>query len=59
MIHLLEDAYDPESFRKNGHQLVDLLADYLKGARSDSNLRVLPWKSPEDMVVKWKTLFSH
>jgi len=59
MTHLLEDAYDPESFRKNGHQLVDLLADYLKGARSDSNLRVLPWKSPEDMVVKWKTLFSH
>lgn len=58
MTHLLEDAYDPESFRKNGHQLVDLLADYLTAARNDSNLRVLPWKSPEDMVAKWKNDLS-
>lgn len=58
MTRLLEEAYNPESFRKNGHQLVDLLADYLFDTRKNSKLRVLPWKSPEDMAAKWKTDFS-
>jgi L-2,4-diaminobutyrate decarboxylase len=58
MTRLIEEAYNPESFRKNGHQLVDLLADYLVDTRKNSKLRVLPWKSPEDMAAQWKTDFS-
>jgi len=28
---LTVDPYDPEAFRRNGHAVIDLLADYLDG----------------------------
>ncbi|MGE5340049.1 MAG: pyridoxal phosphate-dependent decarboxylase family protein [Candidatus Omnitrophota bacterium] len=52
MNELLNDVFDPESFRKNGHQLVDLLADYLLKARNGGDFPVLPWKAPEEMEAR-------
>ena len=46
-------AFDPEAFRKEGHLLVDNLAEYLKKAFSDNEMAVLPWKTPEDMVSQF------
>ncbi len=44
----LQRAYDPEAFRQQGHQLVDLLADYLVEVLSaSSGLPVNNWQTPE------------
>ncbi len=51
MTDLLKKAYDPELFRKEGHKIVDLLADYLKNCfQREENLQVLPWKEPQKML---------
>lgn len=45
----LTKLYDPEEFRRNGHQLVDQLADYLLRLRQHSDEeKVLNYRSPED-----------
>ncbi len=58
MASLLNAAYNPETFRKNGHLLVDLLADYLDKAFTDPNLKALPWMPPEEMAAKCKEDFN-
>jgi L-2,4-diaminobutyrate decarboxylase len=58
MTKLLEDAFNPELFRKNGHRLIDLLADYLSTAKQGKDIPVLPWRAPEELVAKWNTDFS-
>lgn len=42
--------FDPEFFRKNGHTLVDTLADYLKDALSGKEMPVLPWNDPDKLA---------
>lgn len=42
--------FDPEFFRKNGHTLVDTLADYLKEALSGKEMPVLPWNEPDKLT---------
>ncbi|MBI5008255.1 MAG: aminotransferase class I/II-fold pyridoxal phosphate-dependent enzyme [Bacteroidia bacterium] len=46
--------FDPEAFRKEGHLLIDTLANYLKKAYSDNEMAVLPWNAPEDMVSRFE-----
>lgn len=59
MTSLLDKAYDPENFRLKGHELVDLLADYLAEARrGDSNMPVLPNRDPEEMFRKYRALLT-
>ncbi len=48
----LEQAYDPERFREQGHALVDQLADYLARARQ-RRMPVLPWAAPEIQLESW------
>jgi L-2,4-diaminobutyrate decarboxylase len=48
----LERAYDPESFRKLGHQLIDLLADRL-GSVGEGQGEVLHYRLPEDEYAFW------
>jgi L-2,4-diaminobutyrate decarboxylase len=50
-------AYDPEVFRRQGHQLVDQLADYLAGATRGGPLPVLPWASPAENVARFPADF--
>ena len=55
MTSLLKQAYNPETFRRQGHDLVNLLADHLQSMHSnDSTLKVLNWSEPNDLVEKWK-----
>jgi len=55
---LLQKAYDPELFRKEGHELVDLLADYLKNSGSGKTKKVIDWIEPDDLYEKWKNYFE-
>lgn len=57
MSRLLDEAFDPGSFRETGHKIVDMLADYLAAAREGSAFKTLPWKSPDDMLALWKEDF--
>jgi L-2,4-diaminobutyrate decarboxylase len=60
---LLTDAFDPQAFRRDGHAVVDLLADYLARARTGTEasgaaapgapMPVLPWRPPGAMVEAW------
>lgn len=65
--NLLQSAYDPEEFRKRGHQLVDELANHLTASISGKSKKVIDWKLPEEERDYWtnfledgkeETLFS-
>lgn len=49
----IRDAFSPESFRENGHAIVDILADYLEDAQNKRLDSVLPPLTPEEMLDKW------
>jgi len=51
---LINKAYDSESFRKSGHELVDLLSDYLKNIQSMEEGKVLDLKDPNEQYNYWK-----
>ncbi len=59
MTDLLNKAYDSEDFRKLGHEIVDLLADYLQSQKSDKEKKVLPWQNPDILLSKWQNNFSN
>lgn len=42
--------YDSEEFRRQGHELIDILSDYLKTMTGRSNTPVLDYKDPDDLV---------
>lgn len=54
MDDILKKAYNPEAFRKEGHELVNLLADYLQDCMSQKEMPVLPWIDPEMQHADWK-----
>ena len=54
MSDFLHQAYDPETFRQQGHQLIDSLADYLTNMQNDPRTAVLPWQSPQDRLENWQ-----
>jgi L-2,4-diaminobutyrate decarboxylase len=59
MDDVIHQAYDPELFRTQGHQLVDMLADYLKKClHSDHDLPVLPYIPPDELLSSWEKDFS-
>lgn len=48
-------ALDSDSFRKNGHQIVDLLADYMEQAfKGAQDMAVLPETKPAEFYKRWK-----
>jgi L-2,4-diaminobutyrate decarboxylase len=50
---LLQHAYDPERFRRAGHQLIDQLADFLASARFSPDAPVLRWQEPDALRAAW------
>jgi len=50
---LLKHAFDPEEFRREGHQLVDLLTTYLQDCREAKPMPVLPPADPDSLVDFW------
>ena len=55
--NILAKAYDPESFRETGHQVVDLLADHLKAVQNRV-CPVIPYQAPEKELGFWKDHFA-
>jgi len=53
----LKTAYDPERFRTQGYKVIDMLADYLKGAMSREIPIVLPHIAPDEMLNLWTGQF--
>ena len=51
---LLNTVYNSESFRNQGHALIDLLANHLEKTLSGSSQRTMSWKNPEDELGLWK-----
>ncbi len=54
MASTISDVFNTESFRKNGHRLVDLLADYMEQAKTGQDMPVLDWVEPDQQVEFWK-----
>ncbi len=50
-------AFDGEEFRRQGHQVIDLLADYLQQCQNPQDA-VLPAGSPAEVLSRWSTDFS-
>jgi len=57
MQDLLRRAFDPETFRRQGHQLVDQLAEYLAQAQARGAMPVLPATSPDALLERWPDRF--
>ncbi len=53
---LVQEAFSPDTFRKTGHRLVDLLASYLESILSEPDLPVYPPITPEDSLKLWQSL---
>ncbi len=47
--------YDAKNFKEIGHEIIEMLGDYLDQATSGSMSKVLPDISPEQMLENWKT----
>ena len=55
MNDLIQEAYDPELFRQQGHQLIDLLAEYFTEIKKqDSDKKVLEYIPPEELYNRWE-----
>jgi len=54
MTDILKNAYDPEEFRREGHGLVDLIADYLQDCMQQKSMPVLPWVDANERHQDWK-----
>ncbi|MCD6331791.1 MAG: aminotransferase class I/II-fold pyridoxal phosphate-dependent enzyme [Bacteroidales bacterium] len=58
MTPLLEQAYDPEIFRKQAHQLIDQITDHLTRCFSKTEPQVLQWRNPAELRDKWHKILS-
>ncbi len=50
---LLNTVYSSEKFRERGHELIDILADYLDENLNEQSPKVLDWTPPEDERLFW------
>lgn len=51
---LIQQAYDPEAFRRHGHELVDLLADHLRSVQEEEGEPAIPFSAPEEEYAFWE-----
>ncbi len=49
----LQKAFNPSDFRKNGHQLIDTIADYLEEV-NQAKMPVMKWRSPDEALEDWQ-----
>lgn len=58
MKNKLEEAFLAENFREQGHQLVEMMADYLTDiTRSKQEGKTISWQQPEDQLEYWEKDF--
>ncbi len=46
----IDSPFNSDLFRKEGHKVVDILADYLENAFNRSAMAVLPWNEPDELA---------
>ena len=54
----LESVFNPESFRKLGHELIDLLANQIENSQSESAGKVLNYEAPDQQLAFWEADFK-
>jgi len=52
----LQEIYDSERFRKEGHRLVDMLADSIKKSISGEQEKTIHYQDPNLNLAKWDSL---
>ncbi|WP_109300815.1 aminotransferase class V-fold PLP-dependent enzyme [Aquimarina sp. AU474] len=55
---ILKKAYETDSFRAIGHEVIDLLADHIENVQTNRDHPVLSYQSPEDVHAYWQEDFS-
>lgn len=55
---LLQQAFSPENFRRQAHQLVDVLAEYLASVQKIEEKTVIPFREPEQNLRYWQEDFQ-
>lgn len=50
----LKNVYDPATFRRLGHQMVDQLADHLEAMQRDAPGKVLAYQTPDEALDFWQ-----
>jgi L-2,4-diaminobutyrate decarboxylase len=58
MQDILQSAFDPEAFRRQGHALVDQLADHLARVQSGEGERVIAYRDPNEQLAYWQADFE-
>lgn len=54
----MDKAYDSGDFRQQGHQLIDMIADYLAEVTDSlEEAATIPWQSPEKQLDYWQADF--
>ncbi|MFT7619000.1 MAG: L-2,4-diaminobutyrate decarboxylase [Planctomycetota bacterium] len=48
-----EEIFAPSNFRSTGHELIDLLSDYLESAQR-KDIPVLPVADPDELLKQWR-----
>ncbi|WP_017731532.1 pyridoxal phosphate-dependent decarboxylase family protein [Nafulsella turpanensis] len=58
--NIFEQAFSAEDFRKQGHALIDMLADYLSDTNSNKQEQglAIPWQAPEKQLDYWQQDFA-
>jgi L-2,4-diaminobutyrate decarboxylase len=54
----IANAFSPESFRTQAHQLVDTIADYLLAVQQRADIQTIPYKTPEQNLAFWQADFE-
>lgn len=55
---MIKQAYSPDTFRQQAHDLVDTLADYLSATQNQQSETVIPFRSPEENLLFWQDDFA-
>ncbi|WP_247236676.1 pyridoxal-dependent decarboxylase [Telluribacter sp. SYSU D00476] len=53
MENIMDQAYSADDFRRQGHALIDMLADYLEKTTSGAG-KTIDWKPPGDQLAYWQ-----
>ena len=55
---ILNEAFDPGSFRREGHRVVDILADFLAASTPEKRPCVMAYEEPGAMLASWAGRFG-
>ncbi len=53
MDNKLKSVYNPDDFNRIGHELIELLTNYLRDS-TEGKMPVMNWKEPSDQLSYWK-----